>query len=200
MKGKSGFTLMETMAVVAVSVFILIVIYGVWAVAQGSLQTSSGILDLQRQAAMGINRMFNELYEAGRATIDIGPDNDILTFQLPTPIIDPNYSTLTTIYDDNGNIIWGDGTFGGQERKIRYLLPAVGEPNAGRLIKRVLEADESVHSNTIWANYINTIEFTEHTTAEGVLTAIIITIFAQKNTSTGRLLQTELQSQVKFRN
>lgn len=202
-KGKRGFTLPETLTVAIIVAFILGVIYMVWAICQGALQTGSVLLDIQREATFGMDKMINELYEAGWVKTEINsPYNsfgDEFTFQVPTVDADTG-----TIYDAQGNINWGNGTE--TDGKISYLVPDEGGDFDGRLIKRVFLANGNVDSNTVLARYVTTISFVGYddddppnqvTERPG---SLHISITTQETTAQGRTIQTELSSQVSFRN
>ncbi len=197
-KKKSGFTLVETLVVVFISVLILGAILTVSMVSRWSLQTGSVLLDLQQEASRGMDKMLEELYIAGQSTVTIdNPDKEFVTFQAPTI-----YSETETIYKADGTINWGDGT--NTDYKIKYLVPSVGQTNAGRLIRRVLDGGDNTVSETILANAIETISFTGYDTGASIdytqPNSLVISIAVSKTTLQGRSLRTELSSQVTFRN
>lgn len=198
-KGKKGFTLMEILVAIFISVVILGVIFTVSNVSSWSLQTGSTLLDIQWEASRGMNRMLEELYVAGESTMTVDASGDFVTFQVPT--IDPINGT---IYDINDQINWGDGT--NDDCSIRYLVPAGANPNAGRLVRRLLDATNTVVANAdiILANNINTISFTGYDTAGNIdythPNLLTISITVSKTTTQGRSLQTTLDSAVTFRN
>ena len=198
-KGKKGFTLMEILVAAFISMVILGVIFTVSNVSSWSLQTGSTLLDIQWEARKGMNRTLEELYIAGQSTMTVDTSGGFVTFQVPTIT-----AATGTIYKTNGEINWGDGT--NTDYKIRYLVPTGADPNAGRLVRRVLDASDTVIANSdiILADNINTVSFTGYNENSDInytqpnLLAISITV--SKTTTQGRSLQTSLDSAVTFRN
>ena len=70
-KGKKGFTLMETLVVIFISMVIFGVIFTVSNVSSWSLQTVSTLLDIQWEANRGMNKMLEQLYVAGESTMTV---------------------------------------------------------------------------------------------------------------------------------
>jgi type II secretory pathway pseudopilin PulG len=204
MKGKRGFTLAEVLIVTIISMLIMGALYGVSSVCRSSLQVGQAYLDLQRQAARGIDRMVRELYTTESGTVSVKNPSASMGNRLILQV--PTVSAATgTIYDINGRLNWGDGIVTGQQ--IMYLVPNEGGVDDGRLIRRILDADGNPVAGTadaILANYITNLTFNGFDVGGAPLatgpTSVSIGIAAQRTTNDGRLLQTDLASQVTFRN
>lgn len=204
-KEKRGFTLVETLVILLICVFILGVIINVSIVSKRSLQTGLVITDLQGKVAIGMDRMITELYEAGRSTVTVDASGHSLTAQVPTI-----NSTTGTIYKSDSTINWGEGTNTGYG--IRYLVPTAGDTNAGRLIRRVLDETGSPISNTILVSNVTftgpgsgiTLTFTGYDTAGNIdytqPNSVTINLTVSKTIPQGLSLQASLDSRVTFRN
>ena len=196
-KGKKGFTLMEVLVTSFISVFVLGAIVALSNVSNWSLRTESTLLDIQWEASRGMNRMLEELYVAGESTMIVDASGDFVTFQMPTIT-----AATGTVYKTSGAINWGDGA--NDDYSIRYLVPTGTDPNVGRLVRRLLDATDTVVANSdiILAANVNTVSFTgydgnDSDTEPDLLT---INIAVSKTVAQGRSLQTTLDSAVTFRN
>lgn len=170
----SGFTLIETLVVVAIFSMLFSAIFTMLSVSNNSFNTGSTQQDVENQARQGLNNMIRELYETNAGNVSItGGGNDIITFQL--------------LFDDgSGNLIWGaDGI---QDFKIRYAI------NANQLLRQILDASNNLVSQRVLAVDAFSLQFS----LSGSMLNISLT--SQKSAVGGRVLSHTLSSKVTFRN
>ena len=108
---KRGFSIVEIMTVVIVSVGLLSVIFAVFMTGRSSWSKGSVLIDLQAKTRLAMDRMVRELSASTPSQVNIedcGSEcvGQIIRFRVPV-VIDGS------IYDADGNIIWGaEGTEG----------------------------------------------------------------------------------------
>lgn len=178
---KRGFTLVELMVSVAISVIIVAGLFTIFRAGSNQAQFSQAKMTLQESVREALFKMAQEIRHSDPDSIVIGETGNSLT--LPVP--DPDFPVENLSY----NINW-DGA-----HTIQYSLAE------GQLIR----TDQDTNQVAVLANDITSVNFTEYNDAAGEdteINAINITLSAQRTLIDGRNvpeepLQMTTQAQVR---
>ena len=148
MKNK-GFTLVETMLVVLISVFMFGVLLSLFFMGQKTFVTGSTMVELQQKARFAMDRIAGELILSTPAQVEIKKDSssdyaegDVIALKTPQVTSDP---VKDTMYNSNSTIKWG--AEGDTAKSIRYLVPSntnFWDGNAGYRGKLIKLVDKTI--------------------------------------------------------
>jgi prepilin-type N-terminal cleavage/methylation domain-containing protein len=128
-----GFTLIELMVSSAVLVMLVASAFGLFSSGSRLWGVSSAQMDLSSTGRTALDKMFEELSQAGLSTLSVSGGNDIITFKTPSAYA-------------GGIVTWGNN--------IRY---SVGGLNGQQLLR----TDMGTAAVQTWGNNITLLRFTQ---------------------------------------
>ena len=177
-KENKGFTLVELLVVIGISIFITAAIYGLLAAGRRSWLVGEALLATQQEARLGLDKMTRELRLSTPAHVTVAAGNNTVRFDIPFDAdgdgfldIIPGTSLNAYGADDVGDFD-KDGAVWEQGWQIEYQIDAVNE----QIIRRVLDNTGAQMSQAIVANNINPLLTNFQTDSGGVVPDEVINI------------------------
>lgn len=140
-----GFTLVETLTAVSLSVIVILIIYKVFAGMTNVWYQNTAQMETNVMVKKAMNTMVQELKRAQLSSITTGgaQDNSTITFKVPYQSCDVNNNNCTWLYG-------ADRTLGAS---VTYLL------SSGKLVRQIKDVTNVLLSETTVAPNVSKLDF-----------------------------------------